>query len=314
MSIRTAQACAPGPAAQAGRLRTAGRKIPHVLKAPLIAMNRRFAGLRERRVHVAGHHLHYLDGGRGEPVLLLHGIFAEKDHWVDLARRLTPHHRVIAPDLPGYGDSERHEDQHYAYADQVPRLLALMDALGLDRVHLAGSSMGATLAALLARACPQRVASLAFIGAPHGLRTPVPSDTDRLIDAGHAPLIAHDPAGFEALLDRLFAQRPWLPWPIRAAARADAIARADSNRRLWQEHIADRHVLERGLVGLRTPLLVLWGRLDRVFHASGVRSLRWQRPDADIQVLDRLGHLPMMEDPHAVAQRYIGFLKRHHWQ
>jgi len=77
--------------------------------------------------------------------------------------------------------------------------------------------------------------------------------------------------------------------------------------------VADRYLLEGRLARVRAPLLTLWGRRDRVFHVSGARTLRWHRPDADIQVLDRLGHLPMMEDPLAVAQRYRPFLARHRW-
>lgn len=298
----------PRRLAQAGFVKTAGDELPHLLKAPLIGLNRWMEGLRERDICVAGHRLHYLDGGRGEPVLLLHGIFAEKDHWVDVARRLTRHHRVIVPDLPGFGESERHDDQCYGYAQQVPRLQAFLDALALPRVHVAGSSMGGTLGALLALADPERVASLAFIGAPHGLRSPVPSETDLLIDRGDAPLIARDTREFEALLSRLFERRPWLPWPIRRAACADAIRRSASNQRLWQEHLVDRHVLQQCLARVQTPLLALWGRRDRVFHVSGVRSLRRQRPDAEIEVLEGLGHLPMMEDPRSVAKRYLHFL------
>jgi pimeloyl-ACP methyl ester carboxylesterase len=62
-----------------------------------------------------GHTLHYLDGGSGETLVLLHGIFAEKDHWVDFARPLTPHYRVIAPDLPGFGESTRLPDNDYSH-------------------------------------------------------------------------------------------------------------------------------------------------------------------------------------------------------
>lgn len=313
MSIRTAHHWALNLAPQAGVIHTAKSGLSHLLRAPLVNLNRRRAGLAAREVRVAGHGLHYLEGGRGEPVLLLHGLFAEKDHWVDLARRLTPRHRVIVPDLPGFGDSGRHEDLRYGYAEQVERLRAFMDRIGVQRAHVAGSSMGGALGALLADEYPGRVASLAFIGAPHGLRSPQPSETDRLIDAGHTPLIAHDAAEFDALLGRLFAQRPWLPWPVLRAAREDAIRRAPSNHRLWQEHLADRYLLEGRLAQVRAPLLVLWGRRDRVFHVSGARSLRWRRPDADIQVLDRLGHLPMMEAPLTVAQRYRPFLERHRW-
>lgn len=311
MPISTTRQRVPPRLAQAGFVKTASHGLPHLLKAPLIGLNRWMAGLRAHEIRVAGHRLHYLDGGRGEPVLLLHGIFAEKDHWVDFARHLTRHHRVIVPDLPGFGESDRHEDQHYGYAQQVPRLQALLDALALPRVHVAGSSMGGALGALLALASPERVATLAFVGAPHGLRSPVPSETDRMIDRGEAPLIARDPGEFEAMLERLFEQRPWLPWPIRRAACADAIDRAASNQRIWQEHLADRHVLQLCLAGVQTPLLALWGRCDRVFHASGVRALRRQRPDAEIELLEDLGHLPMMEAPRAVAQRYRRFLVQH---
>ncbi len=309
--ISTTRQRVPRRLAQAGFVKTASDQLPHLLKAPLIGLNRWMAGLSSREISVAGHRLHYLDGGRGEPVLLLHGIFAEKDHWVDFARHLTRDHRVIVPDLPGFGESERHEDQRYGYAEQLLRLQAFLDVLALSRLHVAGSSMGGALGALLALASPERVASLAFIGAPHGLRSPVPSETDRLIDRGDEPLIARDAGEFESLLARLFEKRPWLPWPIRQAACADAIGRAESNRRLWQEHLGDRHVLDLCLAGVQTPLLALWGRRDRVFHVSGVRSLRRQRPDAEIEVLEGLGHLPMMEDPKRVAVRYLRFVGQH---
>lgn len=311
MPISPTRQRVPRRLAQAGFVKTAGQELPQLLKTPLIGLNRWMAGLRAQETRVAGHRVHYLDGGRGEPLVLLHGIFAEKDHWVDFARQLTRHHRVIVPDLPGFGESDRHEDQHYGYAQQVPRLQAFMDALALPRVHVAGSSMGGALGAMLALAQPQRVASLAFIGAPHGLRSPVPSETDLLIDRGHAPLIARDRHEFDALLARLFKRQPWLPWPIRHAACHEAIGRAASNLRLWREHLGDRHALQQGLAAVQTPLLALWGRHDRVFHVSGVRSLRRQRPDVEIEVLEGLGHLPMMEDPRGVAQRYLRFIGQH---
>ncbi len=247
MSIRTAHHWALSLAPQAGFIHAATSRLSHLLKAPLVNLNRRFAGLAPREARVAGQGLHYLEGGRGEPVLLLHGCRAEQAHWVDLARQLRPHHRVIVPDLGGFGAGEGFEAPRGGRAGPAERLRAFMDAIGVQRAHVAGSAMGGALGALLASEYPGRVASLAFFGAPQGLRSPEPTDTERLIDAGQA------------------------------------------------------------------PLLVLWGRRDRVFHASGARALRWRRPDADIQVLERLGHSPLMEAPLTVAQRYRPFLERHRW-
>lgn len=281
---------------------------PEVFRPALVDLHRRSAGLEERSIQVGSHRISYLEGGRGETVVLLHGLFAEKDHWVDFARSLTAHYRVIAPDLPGFGASTRLEHEPYDYAAQTRRLAALFDALGMQRVHLAGSSMGGTLAALLALEQPWRVNTLAFIGAPHGIRSLLRSDMDVQIDAGHAPLVAQDAQQFGQMLDLLFARRPFLPYPILQAAQARAVEQAASNRRLWHEQLRDRHLLHERIAKLQAPLLVLWGGQDRLFDATGTRVLRDLLPQARIEVLPLLGHLPMMEAPADTAQRYARFL------
>ena len=283
--------------------------LPHLFKEPLLELNRQLSGVSEKTLPVGAHHIHYLDGGSGEPVILLHGIFAEKDHWVDFARQLTSNHRVIAPDLPGFGESGRLADQTYGYAEQTQHLKDFMDTLGIGRAHLAGNSMGGTIAALFALRYPERVASVAFIGAPHGLRTPKPSEMDALIDAGKSPLVAHNAAQFEQMMSMLFAKRPFLPYPILHATQADALRLAPSNTRLWNEQLKDRHLLHDRIGELRTPTLALWGSDDRLFDVSGVQVLNARLWSPQVQVLTGIGHLPMMEAPKEASSIYSGFLK-----
>lgn len=284
--------------------------VPGAFRPGLIAANRALSGLSEHTVTAAGHEIHYLAGGAGEPVILLHGIFAEKDHWVDFARHLGPGLRVIAPDLPGFGETGRKDGESYDYATQVRRLRELLDALGIARVHLAGSSMGGTIAALFAVQHPERVASVAFIGAPHGIRSLRPSAMDRLIDAGQAPLVVRTAGEFEAMLSLVFARRPFLPGPVLHAARERAIAEAGSDLRIWQVQLADRYLLDAQVARVQQPVLALWGGAEQVFDPSGAEALRARLPAADVQVLPGLGHLPMMEAPAASARAYTAFLER----
>lgn len=171
---------------------------PKAFYQPLIALNRNLAGLSEHTVKVDRHEIHYLSGGSGETIVLLHGIYAEKDHWVDFARHLTPNFHVIALDMPGFGESSRLENEPYDYPSQVRRLSLFMDAIGVSRAHIAGSSMGGAIAALFALNHPDRVLSLAFIGAPHGIRSPKTTEIAKRIAAGEIPLIARTPEEFKA--------------------------------------------------------------------------------------------------------------------
>ena len=293
---------------------------PSLLKEPLLHLNRSLSGMEEKTTTAALHTIHYLDSGAPSqpapnspgttPLVLLHGIFAEKDHWVDFARPLTSQYRVVAPDFPGFGESTRLDDQPYDYAAHTQRLGALLDALGIEKAHLAGNSMGGTIAALFALQHPERVASVAFIGAPHGIRSPKPSTMDRLIDAGQRPLVAHDAAAFRAMMDLVFEKRPFLPYPILHATEQAALRNAPSNTRLWDAQLKDRYLLEQRLGGLQQhPVLALWGDSDRVFDRSGLLPLQKLLPQAQLEALPGVGHLPMMEAPADTAQRYARFLE-----
>lgn len=293
---------------------------PSLLKEPLLHLNRSLSGMEEKTTTAAMHTIHYLDSGapphpapgqQGDtPLVLLHGIFAEKDHWVDFARPLTGQYRVIAPDFPGFGESSRLDDQPYDYAAHTQRLGALLDALGIEKVHLAGNSMGGTIAALFALQHPERVASVAFIGAPHGIRSPKPSNMDRLIDTGQRPLVAHDDDAFRAMMDLVFEKRPFLPYPILHATEQAALRNAQSNARLWDAQLKDRYLLEQRLGDLQQhPVLALWGGSDRVFDRSGLLPLQKLLPQAQLEALPGIGHLPMMEAPADTAQRYARFLE-----
>lgn len=284
--------------------------LPHPTAQALIALNRMSASLaKPPPVSVGPHQVHYLAGGQGEAVVLLHGIFAEKDHWVDFARPLTSRYRVIAPDLPGFGESSRLDNQTYNYAEQVERLAQFLDAIGVNRAHIAGNSMGGTIAALFAIRYPDRVLSVGLIGAPHGIRTPISSEMDQIIEANRpSPLIAHTPEAFEQLLAMVFKNEPFLPYPIRKRAQTLAIDNAASNERLWREQKKDRFLLDREIDQLKAPTLVLWGDADRSFHVSGADELRRRLPRADIRILKDVGHLPMMETPSDTAKAYREFL------
>ena len=106
-------------------------------------LQRRHSGLRRREIEIPGGLRYvYLEGGRGEPLLLLHGFGADKDHFTRVARFLTPHYRLIVPDHIGFGQSSHPQDADYAAPAQAARLRAFMRALGIERFHLGGSSMG----------------------------------------------------------------------------------------------------------------------------------------------------------------------------
>ena len=110
----------------------------------------------------------YLEGGTGEPLVLLHGFGADKDNFDPAAYFLVPHYRVIVPDHIGFGESSRPAGADYSPPAQAEHLHALVKSLNLARIHLGGNSMGGQIAMAYAVAHSNEVQSL-WLLAPAGV-------------------------------------------------------------------------------------------------------------------------------------------------
>lgn len=283
----------------------AGWVDPHGTAKFVVSLERKGADLREKTVEIPGFKIHYLEGGSGEPLLMIHGFGANKDNWTRIARYLTPHYRVIAPDLPGFGESSKPADAGYRYDDQLPRIQAFAEALGLKRYHVAGNSMGGYFAAGLAQRYPESVAS-AWLLAPGGVQGGQPSEMMQRIAAGEdVPLLAQTPAQFDRILDFVFADPPYLPGFYRGVLAEQAIAAYPLNKQIFHQIRFESPALEKEIAGLNTPLLISWGELDRVLHVSGAQVLDQVLPNATVIRMPEIGHLPMVEAPRQAAKDYL---------
>lgn len=284
--------------------------FPKTTGSILLDLNASSAGLSVKSLDTDFGPIGYLEGGEGETVVLIHGIFARKEHWIDVARTLVERHHVIALDLPGFGDNPPLPDGSYGVREQARRLGQVLDALELEAVHIGANSMGAYIAALHAAEDPAAIASLAFIGSPLGVPSPIQSDMEKALDAGDIPLLAQSREEFEARNAWLSPNPLEVPSPVLITWRDAELAMADKNARIWREVHALQDVpnLVELAPALAMPTLVLWCEEDRIFHVSGAGELRGRLPDARVKILEGCGHVPMIDKPEEVAALYRDFL------
>lgn len=274
----------------------------------LRAVERSLAGLEEHSVQVGDHDIPYLEGGHGEPLLLLHGFGGDKDNWLRVAPYLTPHYRVILPDLPGFGDSTRLEDGEYTITAQVRRLEAFMDVLGLMEAHVGGNSMGGNIAGVYGGLYPDRVKTL-WLLAPAGVNSAEPSEFFLMVENGENPLIPRDAEGYDYFWNMVFEQPPFMPEPFRDHYAQVAMQNADFNDKVFQELWENQESasLERVLDGSKLPTLIVWGDKDRLLHPSGAERLAEHLKDVQVVVMPQIGHVPMLEAPKKSADLFIEF-------
>jgi pimeloyl-ACP methyl ester carboxylesterase len=243
-----------------------------------------------------------LEGGSGAPLVFFHGaggLFAENPFLDRLARR----YHVFAPELPGYGDSTGEE----LLEDMLDFTLHGWDvvtALGLDRPHLVGHSMGGMIAAEMACVAPDDLGRLVLVGAA-GLwidAHPIP-DLFALLPYQFAEMLFHDPAQGAALLTGgvdfgdMEALKDFYIGNSRRMGMAGKILFPVPNRRVSKR-----------LYRVRAETLVLWGRSDHFIPP--VYAERWATllPHASVVVVDEAGHMLPYEQPDAFVDALARFL------
>jgi pimeloyl-ACP methyl ester carboxylesterase len=272
-----------------------------------------FAGASDCRITtksepIGGGTIVYNVVGTGPSILLLHGLFAAKEQWDAIACQLAAAgFQALAVDLPGYGKSQGFALPDYRLGSQAELLRQLTMRLGIDRLDIAGSSMGGAIASIYAGRYRRQVRSLAFIGSPLGI-----IEWDRgvrkAISHGINPFIPINSAQFELELRLLFVNPPTIPVPEKKAIIADYIARNRHYVQVWDIVNLYDQVLARE-TPRSLPAMIVWGTADQIYAIDGADRLQRQLPRSVVRKLPDAGHLLLVENPDEAVSAYLGFLR-----
>lgn len=301
---------AAGLAAAAVVARATSPAIGAVTYRTAVAIESRLRGLRTRRADVSGWSMAYSEGGdRGRPtVVLLHGFSGDRDLWMRFAGHLLPDYHVVVPDLAGHGATGFRPGADYSAPAQAALVADLLDALGIDAVHIMGNSMGGFVAAHFAVGHPARTLSLGLCNAS-GVQARRASAMDRMLAAGQNPFLLTDAARFDAFYAMTMARPPYVP---RMVLDAKARAYVDRYHELAEIFVGQqqRDQLDDRLGEVTAPTLVLWGEEDPLTDVSAARVWAAGLPHATVITYAGIGHMPMVEIPARSAADYLAFLRR----
>lgn len=281
--------------------------FPALASRLALALERGRAGLRRREIEVDGQRIAYLEGGRGEPLVLVHGFGADGYSWVRIAGHLRRRFRLIAPDLPGFGESGRPADLAYSFQAQTERLHAFVRALGLTRVHIGGNSMGGAITALYGAMYPDAAMSRWVLNAGGVDGSKDSEMAAHYRQTGEALLVVHSPKDLDRVLRFVAHKPPWLPRSVRRTLGARGTADRALHTRIFEELVSSEPI-NAAMARSEVPTLIVWGDEDRVLDPSGGPILRDATPGAQLIALPGIGHVPMLEAPRRVAKDYLAFV------
>lgn len=242
--------------------------------------------------------IHYLEAGQGPALVLVHGLGASAESWRDSMRLLAKGYRVIALDLPGYGKSDKPRGD-YSIPHYAAVIGEFIDALGVDRVALAGNSMGGWMAVLAALERPEKVSHLILVNSA-GLQR------------GKYPPVNLNPGTKEeqkALMLALFADPSFVTpkavdaqWEYRKEIRGTVNAMLEALK-------AGAQPLDDRLKDIKVPTLIIWGRKDALIPAEFAERFARGIPGSRLAMIEDAGHLPQIEKPHAFSRAVRGFVR-----
>jgi pimeloyl-ACP methyl ester carboxylesterase len=247
-------------------------------------------------VDVRGCRIKLLRGGKGPPLLFLHGA-GGGGIWLPFLDKLAQRFDVVAPEHPGFGGSDTPPwldniaDVAYFYLD-------FLEALRLERVHLVGHSFGGWVAAELAVRSTARLATLTLVSSAGIHLKNVPQvDGFLLNDEERLRGMFHDPA----MAERMLAQ-PRSPEQIDTALKN----RFTTAKLSWQPRAYNPH-LYKWMHRVDVPTLILWGASDRWFPPPYAEEFHRLIPGSRLAVLPACGHLPNLEKPDEFVRAITDF-------
>jgi len=273
--------------------------------------------LRFDTVRMEGRRFSVLEAGTGEPLVMLHGLGATKISFLPTVAALADRYRTIAVDLPGFGDSGKPLGAPYDPAFFADSILSFLDALGLERVHLLGHSMGGRAALEVAFDHPERVAGLILVTPSLAwLRSRPWARYLRMLRPELGALQPAPRAVAEAFLERILpgADAPWVQAALDEFLRSyltrrGRVAFYAAARQIYLEEPEGPNGFWPRLRGLGSESLFVWGRREHLVPLGFARHVRRHVPRARHMEL-ACGHVPQVERPARLHAAIADFLDR----
>jgi len=260
----------------------------------------RLHGVHSHFVNVNGYEMHYLVGGSGRPLVLVHGLGSRGEDWANLIPQLIAGgNRVYAVDLLGYGLSAQPKDKTYSIAEQAVMVEGFLDSQHLQKVDLAGWSMGGWISMRVALEHPERIRRLVLLDSA-GLRFKLGFDP--------ALFQPESPTDLAELEDLLIPHPRTLPRFVAMAMlrRGDQIGWVV--RRSVQSMMTGQDLLDGKLGALTMPVLIGWGDKDKLIPISVGYQLHAQILQSELDVYQGCGHLAPGQCIDQVGPSVVDFL------
>ncbi len=266
--------------------------------------------------HISGIYARYWTTGEGDPVVLVHGLGGSIDHWRYTIEPLAAYFQVYAPDLPGFGRSDKPRE-HPSFATQAEFLKNLMLGFGISRFHLVGHGAGGAIALHLAHEFPYMVHKLVLVAAlgfgrevhwsyrlkslpllGELLTLPSRLNTRQTVKQ---LFYRHDLVTRECI--NTYYRLARLPGASRffLAATRYSVDAGGIRREVVQSVQAQAREIT-------APTMIIWGREDWILPAAQAETARQLIAGAQLRILDECGHLPMVEKAQEFNELLLSFL------
>ena len=282
--------------------------FPEKVAGYIVDAARSKAGLTKKAIKIDDHNIVYLEGGKGPPILLLHGYSGNKDNWTRFAVYLTKDYHLVIPDIPGYGESSMIEESSYDLSNQISRLHKFAQAIGLKKFHVAGNSMGGLFAGTYAVRYPDEIISVGLFDAA-GVKSLEKSIVMHMMEKDENLLVLKDSNDLPRLMSLFFANLPSVPYPLEKVFIKTALTNRKFYEKERKEILPDFYSLEKELPNIKAQTLILWGDQDKVLDVSSVPVFEKGIKNHKTVIIKDCGHVPMLEKPQETATHYRDFIK-----
>jgi len=238
----------------------------------------------------------YVDEGKGEPLVLLHGLFGALSNFEPLLNYFKSHNRVIIPLLPLYDL----DILHTSVGGLAKFLNKFIDALQLEKIHLLGNSMGGHVGLVHVLKHPEKIKSLILTGSSglfeNGMGDSYPKRGDYEYIKTKTELTFYDPkTATKELVDEVYA----IVNNRLKAIKIIALAKSAIRNNLGSE-----------LNKVLLPTLLIWGNNDTITPPFVAKEFNKLIPNSELHFIDKCGHAPMMEVPDEFNAILHGFIKK----